>query len=138
MVGLPVMVSGWSGQMDFLDQENSITLGGKLKEVPQSAVWKNIILKESKWFNVDENLAYKSFNYIFKEYDEAKAKAKILMKKNRKLFTLKKMSERLNEMTNSYVNHQQSSQVSLKLPKLKKVDESANKALPKLPKLKKI
>ena len=32
MVGLPVITSGWSGQMDFLSDTDSLLLGGELKK----------------------------------------------------------------------------------------------------------
>ena len=54
MVGLPVIASAWSGQMDFLSSEDSILLGGEMVQVPKSQVWKDIIIPESQWFNVNE------------------------------------------------------------------------------------
>ncbi len=32
MTGLPVIASGWSGQIDFLDKENSILIEGEFKK----------------------------------------------------------------------------------------------------------
>ena len=53
MVGLPVIASAWSGHLDFLSQEDSLLLGGELKQVPNAMVWKDIIVPESQWFNVN-------------------------------------------------------------------------------------
>ena len=39
MVGLPVIASGWSGQMDFLSQTDSILLGGEMVQVAISQIW---------------------------------------------------------------------------------------------------
>jgi len=134
MVGLPVIASAWSGQMDFLSQDDSMLLGGELVQVPKSQHWKDIIIPEAKWFNVNETQAYKSMNYCFKNYDEVKEKALSLMKINRDKFTLDKMVDKLDEiMTNNVTNAPK--QVGLNLPKLKKVGvEEAPKI--KLPKLK--
>ena len=66
MVGLPVIAPGWSGQMDFLSQTDSMLLGGELVKVPKSQHWKDIIIPESQWFNVNETQAYKAMNYCFK------------------------------------------------------------------------
>ena len=118
MVGLPVIASGWSGQMDFLSETNSMLLGGDLKQVPQSQVWKDIIIPESKWFNVNETQAYKAMNHCFSNYDEVKEKALNLMKVNRDKFTLDKMTEKLGEIITPYVN-KVPQQVGLQLPKLK-------------------
>ena len=61
------------------------------------------------------------------------------MNVNREKFTHKKMTELLNNVVDKYTEHIPS-QVSLNLPKLKKVGSSENKELPKikLPKLKKV
>ena len=136
MVGLPVIVSGWSGQLDFLSQTDSMLLGGEMVQVPQSQVWKDIIVPESKWFNVNEQQAYKAMNYCFQKYNGVKEKALKLMKTNRENFTLDKMTEKLDEIIIPYVN-KVPQQVGLQLPKLKKVG-SSNLPKIKLPKLKKV
>ena len=135
MTGLPVIASNWSGQLDFLDSENSILLSGKMKQIPQSAVWKNILLPESQWFCVDENKAYEVFNYFYENVDDLKKKAKKLMNKNKDKFTLNKMSDKLNEIISSYTKKDIPKQVQFNLPKLKKVNSVEE---PKLPKLKKV
>ena len=136
MVGLPVIVSGWSGQLDFLSQTDSMLLGGEMVQVPQSQVWKDIIVPESKWFNVNEQQAYKAMNYCFQKYNGVKEKALKLMKTNRENFTLDKMTEKLDEIIIPYVN-KVPQQVGLQLPKLKKVGSSEPPKI-KLPKLKKV
>ena len=139
MVGLPVITSAWSGQIDFLSDENSLLLGGELVQVPKSQHWKDIIIPEGQWFNVNETQAYKAMNYCFENYDEVKDKALNLMKTNRNKFTLNKMTEKLDEITLSLID-KIPSQVQLKLPKLKKVEKTKNVEPPKikLPKLKKV
>jgi len=136
MVGLPVIASGWSGQMDFLSQTDSMLLGGELKQVPKSQVWKDIIVAESQWFNVNEQQAYKAMNYCFTNYDEVKEKALKLMKVNRDKFTLDKMAEKLDEIITPLID-KVPTQVGLNLPKLKKVNSSEPPKM-KLPKLKKV
>ena len=135
MVGLPVITSGWSGQIDFLSSEDSMLLGGKLVQVPKSQVWKDIITPESQWFNVNETQAYKAMNHCFKNYDDVKSKALNLMKINRDKFTLNKMTEKLDEIITPHID-KVSTQVGLQLPKLKKVGDSKSPKI-KLPKLKK-
>ena len=136
MVGLPVIASGWSGQMDFLSSTDSMLLGGELKQVPKSQVWKDIIVAESQWFNVNEQQAYKAMNYCFTNYDEVKEKALKLMKVNRDKFTLDKMAEKLDEIITPLID-KVPTQVGLNLPKLKKVNSSEPPKM-KLPKLKKV
>ena len=135
MVGLPVITSGWSGQVDFLSETDSMLLGGELVQVPKSQHWENIIIPESEWFNVNETQAYKALNYCFQNYDDVKKKALNLMKVNRDKFTLDKMTEKLDEIITPYID-KIPSQVGIKLPKLKKVKDSNTPKI-KLPKLKK-
>ena len=136
MVGLPVIASAWSGQLDFLSQTDSMLLGGEMVQVPKSQHWKDIIIPESQWFNVNETQAYKAMNYCFTNYDEVKEKALNLMKVNREKFTLDKMTEKLDEITTPILD-KVPTQVGLQLPKLKKVGGS-NPPKIKLPKLKKV
>jgi len=136
MVGLPVIASAWSGQMDFLSETDSLLLGGELKQVPKSQHWQNIIIPESQWFNVNETQAYKAMNYCFQNYDDVKKKALNLMKINRDKFTLDKMTEKLGEIIIPYID-KVPTQVQLQLPKLKKVGDTKPPKI-KLPKLKKV
>ena len=137
MVGLPVMASNWSGQLDFLDAEKSILLGGTMETVPKSIAWKDIIIEQSQWFVVNEIGVHKALSYVFDNYNEVKNKATSLMTINRKTFTYRKMEELLNKIVDKYTANIPS-QVSLKLPKLKEVNKSGVKSPAlKLPKLKK-
>ena len=120
MVGLPIIAPAWSGHIDFLDAKHTLLLEGKLEQVPQSAVWKDIIIPESKWFVIDEQHAYLTLKFAFKNRNEIKEKAKKMMRDNRKKYTLNKMSEYLNEVVDKYTE-QLSTPTQLKLPKLKKV-----------------
>ena len=133
MTGLPIMTSGWSGHVDFLNPEDALLLGGELVDVPKSQLWKDIIIEGSKWFNVNENAAYNGFQHLYNEYKLCKQNANKLMKQNRKTFTLNKMTKKLDEIVTPHLD-KIPQQVSLKLPKLKKAKPTA----PKLPKLKKV
>ena len=103
---------------------------GELKEVPQSQHWENIIIPESKWFNISENHAYQSLVSMFNDYEVYKSKANELMNKNKKKFTLDKMSEALATIIEETVPKP----VSLKLPKLKLGTENKSSKI-KLPNL---
>ena len=136
MVGLPVISSNWSGQIDFLDTDRTLLLSGKLKDVPKSVVWKDIIIGESKWFVVDESNVYKTLNFSFENHDTLKQKANELMDINNKKFSLSHMTEKLDSILDKYVGSSPT-QVGLKLPKLKKVDKQEKPKI-KLPKLKRV
>jgi hypothetical protein len=102
-------------------------------------VWKNIIIEQSQWFNINETQAYKCFNYCFENQDTIKKMGKDLMKINRNKFTLNKMTEKLDEIMETYIKDIPQ-QVALELPKLKKINKNDKSKLQnvKLPKLKKV
>ena len=135
MTGLPVIASNWSGHIDFLDSDKALLLGGGLNKVPKSAVWENIIIPESQWFTINELEAYKVLNYCFKEYEDVKRKAKVLMNQNNNKFKLSDMTKKLKEVIDKYTSNLPKA-VGLNLPKLKKVDNTKSKL--ELPKLKRI
>ena len=138
MAGLSVIASGWSGQLDFLDENNSLLIGGDLKEIPNSVVWKDILVKGSKWFNINEAQAYRALNYSFNDEDDIKSKSKKMMEINREKFTFDKMTLKLDEIMEKYVKDSPQ-QVGLKLPKLKKIKKDVSKTSNiELPKLKKV
>ena len=139
MVGTPIITTSWSGQMDFLNPDDSLLLPGNLKQVPKSAVWKDIVVEQSNWFVVHEDTVPKAMNYVFSNPLEAKKRAKDLMEKNRKKFTLKGMEEKLDEIMEKHMKNVPS-QVSLNLPKLSKIntDKQNEPQKIKLPKLTKV
>ena len=121
--GKPLIVTAWSGHMDFLDKEHAVLLGGQLQNVHQSAVWDKVIIPESKWLYVDTNHGKKALKEVFKNYKKYKKNAEILRKKNKR-FTLSKMTEKLGEIIDSNIpEFPKEIQLNLpNLPKLKKVE----------------
>tara|TARA_B100000287_G_scaffold253138_1_gene237847 strand:- start:13903 stop:15267 length:1365 start_codon:yes stop_codon:yes gene_type:complete len=138
-VGLPVIASNWSGQCDFLDKDYSILVGGTLDNVPKSVVWQDIIIEQSRWFNINESEASKALTYAYTEKYQIKERAKKLMTHNRKTFTLNKMTEKLGSILDEHLKDIPQ-QVGLKLPKLKLDSNSSKKqkAKIKLPSLKQV
>jgi|TARA_R110000824_G_scaffold56467_3_gene154590 glycosyltransferase involved in cell wall biosynthesis len=120
MVDLPVICSAWSGPMDFLTKEESILVDGKVQQIPDSAVWENILIKESGWFVIDDHQAFSALKYATENVNMIKDKAKQLGKKNRSKFTLDGMAQLLNKIMDARTQHI-AQPVSLNLPKLKKV-----------------
>ena len=115
-----MIASGWSGHLDFLDSELSLLIGGDLTEVPDSVLWDKIIIKNSKWFNVNEDQVYKAMNYVFNNHFEVKRRAESLSMKNQQKFSLSLMTEKLKTILDNKMKSLPVMQ-QLKLPKLKKV-----------------
>ena len=125
--GKPVIASGWSGHMDFLNAEDAVLVGGQLKEIHPSSVWDNILIKESSWFYPDVQQSANAMAAVFMDYETFRKKAAKLGKENFKKFSYKSIQQRTWELLDKYVP-EFPKQVPLTLPKLKKIE---------LPKLKK-
>lgn len=95
--GLPVIAPNWSGQVDFLKGRH-IPLVGQLQPVHPSAVWDNMIIKESQWFYADLNYASKVMKKVADKPDHFKQKAKLLQKDILDNFTFTKMTEKLDSI----------------------------------------
>jgi len=137
--GLPVIASKWSGQMDFLNDKESLMINGHLKEIPDSQVWEPIVVKPGQWYNVNEADVIRKFKMFHKKFRIINKKGKRLGRTNHRKFSLtnmaKKFNSTLDEILKSIPNP-----VALNLPKLKKVkdDKSKSQTTIEIPKLKKV
>lgn len=115
----PVMASGWSGHLDFLNPEDSILLSGGLTKVDQSVVWQNVIIPESSWFTPDYANARAALQHVFKYYDKFIPGAERLYKKNKEAFSYNAIKEKTATLFAQYVPTFEMA-APLSLPKLKK------------------
>ncbi|MDB2399714.1 glycosyltransferase [bacterium] len=120
--GKPIIVSNWSGHLDFLNKDFNFLVGGELQDVDQSAANK-WILKDSKWFTINYSEGAGVMKWVYDNYKKAVEKSR----KNRKYvkdnFTFDEMSSKLTKILDTYKVGNGPQQVELKLPKLKKVGE---------------
>jgi glycosyltransferase involved in cell wall biosynthesis len=124
MAKKPIIISAWSGHVDFLDQELSCLLGGELRNVHPSAVVPNMILQESQWFSPNITQAKHYLKDVYEKYPKYKELAKQQSYKCKTDFNFDKMKELLSKYTELVPK-----QVQIQLPKLKKIE------LPKLNKV---
>ena len=129
LTGKPVIVSGWSGHIDFL-KKGAVLLDGELKPVHESAA-DQFLLKESRWFNVNVTKALPVIRDVYSNYDEYKKGAMELAKYNKEHFSISAMTRLFDNLLQRYniYNKVQPKLKKIELPKLKKVE---------LPKLKKV
>lgn len=120
--GKPVIASGWSGHMDFLDTDNAVLVGGDLKPVHPSALMGNMIIKEATWFQADPSQAMNAMAAVFMEYSKYKKKANLLGKQNEKKFSYETIKKHTLQLIDKYVSDLPV-EVELKLPPLKKKTE---------------
>jgi len=113
----PLLASGWSGHLDFLDIEFANLIPGEVRQVEKSAV-NDFILEQSGWFNIDQGHASKSMEDMFKNYKNYLDKAKQLAFRNKNNFSLEKMTDKLETIFEAFVPKK----VELILPKIDKIE----------------
>ncbi len=123
LTGKPILVSNWSGHLDFL-KSGAVLLEGELKEVHESAA-DQFLLKESKWFNVNISKAISKIKDVYLNYDKYKSEAVQLGKQNLQNFSLEKMTKVFDEILTKYgiYSKTQPKFQQLQLPKLKMLNK---------------
>ena len=123
LTGKPILVSGWSGQLDFLKQ-GAVLLEGELKPVHESAA-DQFLLRESQWFNVNISKALIAIKDVYKNYDKYKTASFQLGKQNKQNFSLSKMTKLFDTILNQYgiYTKAQPKFQQLQLPKLKMLNK---------------
>ena len=125
LVNKPIIASGWSGHVDFLDGEFTSLLGGTLTNVHKSAAMKNMLLPEAQWFTPDDGQVAGALKGVFDNYKKYAELAKRQGHRSRTMFNFDSMADLLDSiLTKSLPEFPK--QVKLELPKLQ---------LPKLQKL---
>ena len=135
ITGKPVIVSNWSGHIDFLHPDYNVLIGGELENVHKSSA-NEFLLKESQWFKVNTTIASKAMKDVvkhYKKYFEKSRKQTQYLKDN---FSFDKMCNSLNTLLPTDIKPQPQ-EVQLELPTLKKVGESNTPQI-ELPTLKKV
>jgi len=123
LTGKPVIVSNWSGHLDFL-KEGAVLLEGELKPVHESAA-NQFLLKEAQWFNVNISKALQSIKDVYKNYDKYKVISFQLGKQNKQNFSLEKMTKLFDGILNQYGIYTkiQPKFQQIQLPKLKMLNK---------------
>jgi hypothetical protein len=134
-----VIAPNWSGHLDFLNKNNSVLLPGVMTGVHKSALPKEMLVEGAKWFTVNYQYASQVMKDVVKNNRKYMMMAKKQSMYNRVNFSMNKMTKDFGKILDRYLPkfEEQPQQINLKLPKLKKVDDSKPKQI-KLPKLKKV
>jgi len=106
--GMPVVAPAWSGQVDFLYDDTINEVSGRtkrtpmfekvkyeLQEVPDEAIWENVIDKGSKWCYPDEASYKKALRRTKTSYKSRKAQADNLQASLRDRLQQDKMFEKV-------------------------------------------
>ena len=114
--GKPIIASGWSGHVDFIDKNENILLPGQLTNVHKSAEWKGVINSDAKWFTANYNVAKGVLVDMYKKYSSYTSGAEKNRDRVSREFTMKQMKNRLKYLLDKYVITEE----VLQLPTLKK------------------
>jgi hypothetical protein len=119
----PIIVTAYSGHVDFLFSEYVVMIGGQITQIHPSAVVQDMLIPESGWFSPDTKQVEFYLRDVFEKYPKYTEKAKQQAHKSKTLFSFEEMKNKLNLYLDKVPK-----QVGLKLPTLKKIE---------LPKIKK-
>jgi len=127
MSGKPIIASGWSGHLDFLNPEEAILIGGELKPLHPSSVWENVLIKEATWFTPDLNHAANAMVAVWEQYDKFKTNAAKLTRKNKEQFSYNKIRSNTWQLLEQYLPKFEPPPVvkEIKLPDLKKATKGS-------------
>ena len=114
--GKPIIASGWSGHMDFLDKNSNVLLGGKLENVHPSAA-NDWLIKEAQWFQVHSQQGISAMKEVFKKYKQYSKNSKKQKYYAQNNFSWDKMKELVKNSLEKNVP-EFPKQVELSLPKL--------------------
>ena len=98
LLNKPIIASGWSGHLDFLEKDCVALCGGKINPIDRSAQVKGMLIEGSQWFDIDHNYINHFLNEIFNNYDEWVEKAKNQSKHSKKNFSFDKMTKKIKEL----------------------------------------
>jgi len=134
----PIITTNWSGHIDFLKPGMSVLLPGTLGGMHPSAR-NNWFVEGAKWFDVDTMALGKVLKDTHKKYKSYLPGAREQAKDSKLNFSFDKMKNKIDYIFTENIS-EFPKQVSLQLPKLKKVDDNKPSELPQLqlPKLKKL
>jgi len=103
VAGLPIVATGWSGHLEFLDKEYFGVVDYDLVEISKSRVDGRIFKEGFKWANPKEESFKKQIRKVYNDYEKSKQKAKTMMKKVRIDFSAGAIKSKYDEIFDEYI-----------------------------------
>lgn len=100
--GKPVLATGWSGQLDFLNHDDCLLFNYNIKPVADSVVWEDIIIKGSNWAYVDDADVVNKLKKCFYKYEDLLPGAKRIQNRIVNSMSLSNMKDRLLMIIDKY------------------------------------
>ncbi len=113
----PIIVSGYSGHMDFLNPEFNVMLKGSLTNVHKSAAVPKMILEDSKWFSPAHPEVGKAFVDTFENYKKYQELGKRQAHLSKTKFSWEAMHAKFDGLLSEYLD-KLPKEVPLNIPKM--------------------
>tara|TARA_R110002012_G_scaffold114236_1_gene260838 strand:- start:1288 stop:2592 length:1305 start_codon:yes stop_codon:yes gene_type:complete len=120
LIDKPIIASGWSGHLDFLNKDHVALCGGKINPIDKSVQVKGMLIEGSQWFDVDHNYVNHFYQEIVNNYDVWLEKAKNQGKISREEFCFNKMTKKIKELFEKNLP-ELPKKMELKLPGMDKI-----------------
>lgn len=123
--GKPILVSGWSGHIDFVSEKFHTHLKGSLTEVHKSAIWEGVINPGTNWFTVNYPEAAKTLNDVYTNYSKYLRSSKLSIREVEKIWSYDSMCKKFETMLDNFLP-KFAERVPINLPKLKRIEPTKN------------
>ena len=102
--GLPIVATGWSGHMDFLNKECISSLDYELKPIHESRIDNRIFMKGAKWAEVESSEFKNKILDVYENYSKSKKKAQRMQQDVRSNFSREAVFKRYDEIIGKYLS----------------------------------
>ena len=101
--GIPIVATGWSGHLEFLNKEYFGVVDYDLVEIQKSKIDNRVFKEGFKWANPKEESFKKEIRKIKDDYQSAKQNAKLLMKDVRFNYNRSAIISKYNDLLSEYL-----------------------------------
>ena len=102
VAGLPIVATGWSGHLEFLNKQLFNPVDYELVQIEKSRVDGRIFVEGVKWANVVESSFKEQIRKVYEDYRTSKDNANKLMKEVRVNFSAFNIKEKYNRLFEEY------------------------------------
>jgi glycosyltransferase involved in cell wall biosynthesis len=98
VAGIPIVATGWSGHLQFLDKENFGVVDYNLVEIGESRVDGRVFEKGFRWAEPSPESFKREVRKVYENYETAKTKAREMMKRIRVEFSSGEIKKQYDEL----------------------------------------
>lgn len=103
--GKPIIASGWSGHMDFLNNKEAILIPGEFGKIEPESVSPGVLEATAEWYNVDVDFTKQSMRHVIDNYSKWERRARQLGKDNRQNYSYESVFSRTREVMKGYLDN---------------------------------